>query len=138
MAMVVGGAYIRAITDREIGRQWLRDATVLPPEGGENVHVPQCLVGVAGPADYELLRPHLKPVELKREVVLFEAGDKIDRVYLPHSGIISLVVELAAGEAIEVAMIGRDSLLGIISALLQNTSCGCYGRVKMRYDRLLH
>jgi CRP-like cAMP-binding protein len=96
------------------------------------------LLASLAPADYELLRPHLKPVELKREVVLFEAGDKIDRVYLPHSGIISLVVELAVGEAIEVAMIGRDSLLGIISALLRNTSCECYGRVKMRYDRLLH
>jgi hypothetical protein len=53
------------------------------------------------------LRPHLKPVELKHEAVLFEAGDKIDRVYFPHSGIISLVVELAGGETVEAAMIGR-------------------------------
>jgi CRP-like cAMP-binding protein len=50
---------------------------------------------------------HLKPVELKHEAVLFEAGDKIDRVYFPHSGIISLVVELAGGETVEAAMIGR-------------------------------
>jgi CRP-like cAMP-binding protein len=54
---------------------------------------------------------------LKQEAVLFEAGDKIDRVYFPHSGIISLVVELAGGEAIEAAMIGRDSMLGATSAL---------------------
>jgi CRP-like cAMP-binding protein len=69
------------------------------------------------PADFELLRPHLKSAELVHETVLFEAGDKIDRVYFPHSGIISLVVSLASGEAIEAAMIGRDSVYGGSSAL---------------------
>jgi CRP-like cAMP-binding protein len=49
--------------------------------------------------------------------VLFETGDKIDHVYFPHSGIISLVVELAGIGAIEAAMIGRDSMLGATSAL---------------------
>lgn len=63
------------------------------------------------------MRDHLKPVELKHEAVLFEAGDKVGRVYFPHSGIISLVVELAGGDAIEAAMIGRDSMLGATSAL---------------------
>jgi CRP-like cAMP-binding protein len=78
---------------------------------------PNRLLASLLPADFELLRPHLKPTELKQEAVLFEAGDKIDRVYFPHSGIISLVVELAGGEAIEAAMIGRDSMLGATSAL---------------------
>jgi CRP-like cAMP-binding protein len=54
---------------------------------------------------------------LRSEEVLFEAGDKVDRVYFPHSGIISLVIELAGGETIEAAMIGRDSMLGATSAL---------------------
>jgi CRP-like cAMP-binding protein len=44
---------------------------------------------------------------VEARTVLFEAGDKIDRVYFPHSGIISLVVELAGGETVEAAMIGR-------------------------------
>src|ERR1700747_1629354 len=78
---------------------------------------PNHLLASLAPADLELLRPHLKPVELKHEAVLFEAGAKVDRVYFPHSGIISLVVELAGGEAIEAAMIGRDSMLGATSAL---------------------
>ena len=69
---------------------------------------PNRLLASLLPADLELLRPHLKPIELKHEEVLFDAGDKIDRVYFPHSGIISLVVELAGGEAIEAAMIGRE------------------------------
>ena len=78
---------------------------------------PNRLLASLLPADLELLRPHLKPTELKHAEVLFDAGDKIDRVYFPHSGIISLVVELAGGEAIEAAMIGRDSMLGATSAL---------------------
>jgi CRP-like cAMP-binding protein len=78
---------------------------------------PNRLLASLIPADLELLRPHLKPIELVHEVVLFEAGDTIDRVYFPHSGIISLVVELSQGEAIEAAMIGRDSMLGASSAL---------------------
>jgi CRP-like cAMP-binding protein len=53
---------------------------------------------------------------LKNETVLIEAGDQVDRVYFPHSGIISLVVELSGGQAIEAAMIGRDSMFGATSA----------------------
>lgn len=68
-------------------------------------------------ADFELLRPHLKQIELVHEKVLFEAGDKITHIYFPHSGVVSLVVELADGQMIEAAMIGRDSLVGGSSAL---------------------
>jgi CRP-like cAMP-binding protein len=68
-------------------------------------------------ADFELLRPHLKQIELVHETVLFEAGDRVTHIYLPHSGVISLVVELADGQMIEAAMIGRDSLVGGSSAL---------------------
>jgi CRP-like cAMP-binding protein len=46
---------------------------------------PNRLLASLLPADFELLRPHLKATELKQEAVLFEAGDKIDRVYFPHS-----------------------------------------------------
>ena len=69
------------------------------------------------PAVFASLRPHLKPVELVHETVLFEAGDEIDRVFFPETGAISLVVGLASGEVIEAAMIGRDSMLGGSAAL---------------------
>ena len=84
---------------------------------GKSPSSPNRLLSSLRPADFELLRPHLKSAELVHEAVLFEAGDKIDRVYFPHSGIISLVVALAGGEAIEAAMIGRDSVYGGSSAL---------------------
>jgi CRP-like cAMP-binding protein len=63
-------------------------------------------------ADLNSLLPHLRLVELPQETVLFEAGGEIDRVYFPRAGVVSLVVELASGEMIEAAMIGREGVVG--------------------------
>jgi CRP-like cAMP-binding protein len=68
-------------------------------------------------ADFELLRPHLHTMKLVQEVVLVAAGDPLTHIFFPHGGVISLVVSLAAGEKIEVAMIGNDSVFGGSAAL---------------------
>src|SRR5260370_37462048 len=68
-------------------------------------------------ADLDLLLPHLRAVELPQEMVLYEAGAAINRVFFPHAGVVSLVVELASGEMIEAAMIGREGVVGGLSAL---------------------
>jgi CRP-like cAMP-binding protein len=68
-------------------------------------------------ADAAALQAHLKPVELVQGVVLFEMGAAIDQVYFPHGGVVSLVVDLASGETIESAMIGKESLVGASSGL---------------------
>lgn len=78
---------------------------------------PNHLLASLPAADLALLRPHLKTIDLVHEVVLFEAGDPVKRVYFPHTGVISLVVDLADGQMIEAAMIGRDSIVGASSAL---------------------
>jgi CRP-like cAMP-binding protein len=67
--------------------------------------------------DYELIRPHLRTVDLAQEFGLVEVDETLKRAYLPHRGVISLVVKLARGENVQVAMIGRDSILGALSAL---------------------
>lgn len=67
--------------------------------------------------EFEALQPRLEPVELVREAVLVEAGSPLTHVYLPHSGVISLMVSLSAGETVEVAMVGRDSVFGAAAAL---------------------
>jgi CRP-like cAMP-binding protein len=67
--------------------------------------------------DYELIRPHLQTADLAQEFVLVEVDETLKRVYLPHRGVISLVVRLARGENVQVAMIGRDSIFGAFSAL---------------------
>jgi CRP-like cAMP-binding protein len=67
--------------------------------------------------DYELIRPHLRTVELPQRLMLVEVDDALKRAYLPHQGIISLVVKLARGDQVQVAMIGRDSIFGTFAAL---------------------
>jgi CRP-like cAMP-binding protein len=67
--------------------------------------------------DFEAIRPHLRTVELSPERPLIELGEAVKQVYLPHSGVASLVVELETGVRVEVAMIGRDSIVGVSAAL---------------------
>jgi CRP-like cAMP-binding protein len=56
-------------------------------------------------------------VELQQHKILFEANDSISAVYFPYDAIISLVVTLSTGEAIEAAMVGRDGVVGASAAL---------------------
>lgn len=67
--------------------------------------------------DFELVRPHLRTVDLSRETVLVEVDETLNCAYLPHKGVISLVVKLAKGENVQIAMIGRDSIFGTFAAL---------------------
>jgi CRP-like cAMP-binding protein len=67
--------------------------------------------------DFELIRPHLKTVDLVQDFVLVGVGETLRRAYLPHRGVISLVVDLTRGEHVQVAMIGRQSIFGVFSAL---------------------
>jgi CRP-like cAMP-binding protein len=66
---------------------------------------------------YAALQPHLKIVELKHGAVIAETGGTVKNVYFPHSGIISLVVELSVGDMIETAMVGRDGVVNAAAAL---------------------
>lgn len=77
-----------------------------------SIRSPNRLLASLSSADFERLRPDLKTINLVHEAVLFEAGDPIKRIYFPHSGIISLVVDLTGGRTIEAAMIGCDSVVG--------------------------
>jgi CRP-like cAMP-binding protein len=72
--------------------------------------------------DLGLIRPQLRFVDLPQGTVLFETGGAISRIFFPHSGIVSLVVELASGEMIEAAMIGREGVVGGLAALDTNVS----------------
>jgi CRP-like cAMP-binding protein len=68
-------------------------------------------------AEFASLRPHLRTVDLPQGQVLFEVGTAIQQVYFPHSGVISLVIELASGDTIECAMVGRESIVGASAGL---------------------
>jgi CRP-like cAMP-binding protein len=68
-------------------------------------------------ADRSLIFPHLKRVTIPRETIIFKAEDTIERVYFPHSGIISLIVGLSTGQFVEAGMLGRNGVIGAGAAL---------------------
>ncbi|WP_128928997.1 Crp/Fnr family transcriptional regulator [Bradyrhizobium guangxiense] len=78
---------------------------------------PNQLLQLLDAADFDLLRPHLLTVEMVRKSVLAEAGAALRYVYLPHGGAVSITVSLSEGQMIEVAMLGRDSVVGAGAAL---------------------
>lgn len=78
---------------------------------------PNRLLAALPMAAFELLRPFLRTVEMVQGAILVAAGHRLTQVYFPHSGVISLVVSLADGQRVEVAMIGRDSVFGGTAAL---------------------
>src|SRR3984957_1170200 len=81
------------------------------------LHLSNRVLASLAAADLDFLLPHLRSIELPQEMVLFKAGDTISRIFFPHAGVVSLVVELASGEMIEAAMIGREGVVGGLSAL---------------------
>ena len=68
-------------------------------------------------ADFEVLKPHLRPVRLDHQRILYDAGDDVAMVYFPLTCVISLVVPLSTGQNVETAMVGRDGVVGASSAL---------------------
>jgi CRP-like cAMP-binding protein len=80
-------------------------------------HPPNQLLQMLDIADLDLLRPHLATVELVRDAVLGEVGTALRHVYFPHDGSVSITVGLSEGQMIEVAMLGRDSVIGGGAAL---------------------
>lgn len=80
-------------------------------------HPTNQLLQMLDAADLDLLRPHLATAEMVRETVLGEAGAAQRYVYFPHRGSVSITVGLSEGQMIEVAMLGRDSVVGGGAAL---------------------
>jgi CRP-like cAMP-binding protein len=80
-------------------------------------HPPNLLLQMLDATDFNLLRPHLATVEMVRATVLGEAGVALRHVYFPHGGSVSITVGLSEGQTIEVAMLGRDSVVGSGAAL---------------------
>lgn len=78
---------------------------------------PNRLLQILPAADFALALPRLQVVELTRGTGLIEAGEPLAHVYLPHSGIVSLVASLSEGQAVAVGMIGNDGIVGAFEAL---------------------
>lgn len=68
-------------------------------------------------SDFDLLGPELETVALDPDAVLLQAGDQVEHVFFPHSGAISLMIDMADGQTVATAAVGREGAVGILSVL---------------------
>lgn len=59
------------------------------------------------------LARHFREVPLNQGDLLEERGQRVDAVYFPQSGMISLIVEMPEDETVEVGMVGSEGAVGI-------------------------
>jgi CRP-like cAMP-binding protein len=64
-------------------------------------------------AEYELLLPHLERVQLPLGKTLSESGGQMNTVYFPTTAIVSLLHVLGNGSSAEIAVVGREGVVGI-------------------------
>src|SRR5262249_49471774 len=69
-----------------------------------------------------LLKPFIRQLMLPPGFVCLDAGEPIEQIYFPVSGLISQVVSTSEGEVVETAMVGREGAVGLQSAFGQRLS----------------
>jgi CRP-like cAMP-binding protein len=79
----------------------------VPPEGTNR------LLAALPRRDYRQLVAGLEPVALNHGEVLFEAGEPIRSLYFPDGGLVSILVPLEGGKVAEVAVVGREGMVGL-------------------------
>src|SRR5882762_61524 len=85
----------------------------MPHSGG----IGNRLLAALAPADVDLLAPERQTVALDQDAVLSRAGDEIEHVFFPDSGAISLMINMANGQTVATAAVGREGAVGILSVL---------------------
>jgi len=65
------------------------------------------------PASYQPLLPHLELVEMPLGHSLYESGGKLQYVYFPIEGIVSLLYVTQNGSSAELAVVGREGMIGV-------------------------
>lgn len=62
--------------------------------------------------EYQLVLPHLEYLATPQYQILHEAGEKIAHAYFLNEGMASLVVLTSDGRSVEVAIVGREGIVG--------------------------
>jgi CRP-like cAMP-binding protein len=71
------------------------------------------LLAVLPEPEVERLFPHLEPIPLPLGKALYESGDRLNHVYFPTTAIVSLLYVLENGASAEIAVVGREGIVGI-------------------------
>jgi CRP-like cAMP-binding protein len=83
--------------------------------GGDNNPDPRenRLLAVLQEEDYQRIAPYLELVDLPLGHVLYESGGSLDWVFFPTDAIVSLLYVMEDGSSAEIAVIGREGIVGI-------------------------
>jgi CRP-like cAMP-binding protein len=84
------------------------------------------LLRALDPASLAHLEPYLEVVALERGQVLYEADEVIRYTYFPHDAVVALVAVMNNGASAEMAIAGREGLVGLVTAAITPTSFGRY------------
>jgi CRP-like cAMP-binding protein len=71
------------------------------------------LLAVLPDSVYERLSPHLEPVPLPLGKALYESGGSLTHVYFPTTAIVSLLYVMESGASAEIAVVGKEGLVGV-------------------------
>jgi len=63
--------------------------------------------------EYERLVPQGELVHLEKGEIIYMAGDRIEQIYFPLSGMFSLLSTTESGATTEVAMVGSEGIVGL-------------------------
>jgi len=75
------------------------------------------LLGALSVENLRLLEPYLTSISMPQGTIVFAAGDEIDHVYFPKSGMVSLLAVMKNAKAIETATVGREGVVGAMAGL---------------------
>lgn len=76
-------------------------------------HSPQTILANLPRAEYRRVAASLEPVALPSEHILLTQGRPADRVYFLCRGVCSITRQLSDGRSVEIALIGREGLVGV-------------------------
>lgn len=68
-------------------------------------------------ADRDILARHMRPMSFKQGAILYEPEDRVDWVYFPEGGLVSLLSVMISGLAVETAVVGREGGVGYLEAV---------------------
>lgn len=73
------------------------------------------------PSVFDKISPHLRLVDMRRDEYLYQPEDRIEYIYFPETAVFSEYQMLDDGRTIEIALMGRESVIGLTSVF---SRCG--------------
>jgi CRP-like cAMP-binding protein len=70
-------------------------------------------IAALAPTDRNRIEPHLRERPFTQGQMLYDAGEAVEEVWFPMSGVVSLMTLLGDDRTIETAAIGREGLVGV-------------------------